>query len=124
MQRSARITIAVFAIAAVFFASGVVPIFAGEPSMGTRPNANEVGIWKAYVPHGMHGEFKNLDPIGLISGTLVHSDCSINWSDPDTDKLYCFSSTASLLSFQRWPKAKAREASDALERMKKEDLVY
>ena len=125
MQRSARITTAgVFAVAAVLFASGVVPIFAGEPSMRTKPNADEFGIWKAYALRGVHGELNNFDPIGLIGGALIHADCSINWRDPDNDKLYCFSSTASLLSFQEWPKANSRKASDALERMKKENLQY
>ena len=87
--------------------------------MGTKPNADE-GIWKAYTPHGVHGALNNYDPIGLIAGALIHADCSINFRDPDNGKLYCFSSGASLLSFQRWPKANGRKANEAFERMKKE----
>ena len=90
----------------------------------SRPDANSIGIWKAYVPRGMKAELNNYDPIGLIAGALIHADCSLNWRDPDNGKLYCFASAASLLSFQDWPKANSRKASDALERMKKEDPQY
>jgi len=127
MQRYARVTAGVFAMAAVLLlslASGVAPMFAGEPSIRTEPNASEVGIWKAYAPRGVKGELNNYDPIGLIGGALIHADCSLNWRDPDNGKLYCFSSAASLLSFQDWPKANSRKASDALERMRKENPQY
>ena len=127
MQRSARVTTGTFAMAVVFllsFAFSVAPLLAAEPSMRTRPNANEVGIWKAYAPHGIHGELNNYDPIGLIAGALIHADCSINFRDPDNSKLYCFSSGASLLSFQNWPKTNGRKANEAFERMKKENLQY
>lgn len=59
------------------------------------------GIWKAIVPPAgtMHGEFGNNDPIGLAAGAKIQADCSINWIDPDTHKLYCFSSATSLSFF-------------------------
>ena len=59
------------------------------------------GIWKAIVPPAgtMHGEFENNDPIGLAAGAKIEADCSINWIDPDTHKLYCFSSATSLSYF-------------------------
>lgn len=59
------------------------------------------GIWKAIVPPAgtMHGEFENNDPIGLAAGAKIPADCSINWVDPDTHKLYCFSSATSLSYF-------------------------
>ena len=50
----------------------------------------------------------------------IHADCSLNWRDPDNGKLYCFSSAASLLSFQEWPKTNSRKANEAFERIKKE----
>jgi len=126
MKRFAHFTTGVFAVTVLYLslASSSAPMLAGEPSMGTKPNAGEVGIWKAYAPRGMKGELNNYDPIGLIAGALIHADCSLNWRDPDNGKLYCFSSSASLLSFQDWPKANSRKASDALERMTKENPQY
>lgn len=113
MGRFASATIAV-----VLLAFGSAPMLGGEPNMRTKPHANAVGIWKAYAPRGIHGELNNYDPIGLISGALIHADCSINWRDPDNGKLYCFSSAASLLSFQNWPKANGLKASEAFEKLK------
>jgi hypothetical protein len=124
MKRFAHFTTGVFAVTVLYLSLASSPMLAGEPSMGTKPNAGEVGIWKAYAPRGMKGELNNYDPIGLIAGALIHADCSLNWRDPDNGKLYCFSSAASLLSFQDWPKANSRKASDALERMKKENPQY
>ena len=65
------------------------------------------GIWKAIVPPAgtMHGEFENNDPIGLTAGAKIQADCSINWIDPDTHKLYCFSSATSLSFFLDAPHA-------------------
>jgi hypothetical protein len=88
-----------------------------EPSMRTRPDANSIGIWKAYVPHGVKGELDNYDPIGLIAGALIKADCSINWRDPDSGKLYCFASGTSLVYFQDWPKANIRKATEALDKL-------
>ena len=56
------------------------------------------------MPHDVKGELDNYDPIGLVAGALIKADCSINWRDPDTGKLYCFSSGTSLVYFQDWPK--------------------
>jgi hypothetical protein len=65
------------------------------------------GIWKAVVPAPgtMHGEFANHDPIGLSAGVKVAADCSINWVDPDSGRLYCFSSATSLVFFLEAPGA-------------------
>ena len=59
------------------------------------------GIWKAVVPHAgsMNGEFGNNDPIGLDAGVMIKADCSLNWTNPDDGKLYCFSSATSLVFF-------------------------
>ena len=58
------------------------------------------GIWKAVVPPGsMKGEFDNNDPIGLYAGVKIKADCSLNWTNPDDHKLYCFSSATSLVFF-------------------------
>jgi hypothetical protein len=58
------------------------------------------GIWKAVVPlKPMHGEFGNLDPIGVAVGARILADCSINWINPDDGARYCFSSGTSLEYF-------------------------
>lgn len=62
--------------------------------------AEHKGIWKVVVPPvKMNGAFDDHDPIGLIAGKLIPADCSINWTDPDTHKLYCFTSATSLVYF-------------------------
>jgi hypothetical protein len=95
-------------------------VLATEPSMRTRPNANDLGIWKSYSPKGLHGEFHNYDPVGLMAGALIHTDCSINWTDPDNGKTYCFNSATSQVYFANWPKTYAAKAAEALEKMKEE----
>lgn len=78
-----------------------------NPSSGTpyEPRAvtalaTQSGIWKAVVPPvKMAGAFDDHDPIGLAAGQLIPADCSINWTDPDTHKLYCFTSATSLVYF-------------------------
>jgi hypothetical protein len=106
------------ALAAASLASTALE--AVEPSMRTKPNANEVGIWKYYVPQGMRGEFDSYDPVGLMAGTLIRADCSINWRDPDTGKLFCFWTGTSLNYFQDFPKANTERAREAFERLQGE----
>lgn len=88
-----------------------------EQSMRSRPDATSIGIWKAYVPHDVKGELDSYDPIGLVAGALIKADCSINWRDPDSGKLYCFASGTSLVYFQDWPKSYIRKASEALDKL-------
>jgi hypothetical protein len=67
-------------------------------------HAAQMGIWKAVVPPvKMKGAFDDHDPIGLAAGKMIPADCSINWTDPDTHKLYCFSSATSLVYFLNAP---------------------
>ena len=76
------------------------------------PTRHPGGIWKASVPPvGMKAEFGGHDPIGLASGAMIKADCSLNWIDPDTRKLYCFSSATSQSYFQDWPKRNIERAS-------------
>ncbi len=75
------------------------------------PGAEGKGIWKSAVPTvPMHGEFDSHDPIGLANRQFIKADCSLNWRDPDDDKLYCFSTPTSLAYFLYWPKANSRRA--------------
>ena len=112
--------VALGALGVLSLAAGLAPGFAGEPSMRTRPDANETGIWKSYTPRGVKGEFNNYDPVGLMAGALIKADCSFNWRDPDTRKLYCFASGTSFNYFQDFPKANARKAKDAFEQAQRE----
>lgn len=105
------------ALGATWLTLSGLPTFAGEPSMRDRPNANELGIWKSYSPKGLHGEFHNYDPVGLMAGALIRTDCSINWTDPDTRKTYCFNSATSQVYFANWPKTYADKAAAALRKM-------
>jgi YHS domain-containing protein len=68
---------------------------------------DHAGIWKAVTPRDgtMHGEFGNHDPIGVSAGVKIKADCSINWVDPDSGRLYCFSSATSLEVFLDAPHA-------------------
>jgi len=86
MKRFAHFTTGVFAVTVLYLslASSSAPMLAGEPSMGTKPNAGEVGIWKAYAPRGMKGELNNYDPIGLIAGALIHATARLIGATPTT----------------------------------------
>jgi hypothetical protein len=67
----------------------------------TASDAEHAGIWKAVSPASgtMHGEFANNDPFGVSVGVKIQADCSLNWIDPDSGKLYCFSTATSLVYF-------------------------
>jgi hypothetical protein len=61
--------IANIALAVMCLTTSVIPTIAAETSMRDRPHANDLGIWKSYSPRGLHGEFHNYDPVGLMAGT-------------------------------------------------------
>jgi len=98
-------------------ALGITSAFGEEQSMRTRHNATDVGIWKAYTPKDLHGEFNNYDPVGLMAGDLIHTDCSINYTDADTHKTYCFNSATSQVYFSNWPKTYADKAAQAYQQL-------
>ncbi len=108
--------IGIFALVVAAISSAAL----ADPNRRLQPNANDVGIWKSYSAHGLRGELNNYDPIGLIAGELIHTDCSINFTDPDNHKTYCFNSPTSLNYFENWPKTYARRAEDALLELTKE----
>jgi hypothetical protein len=74
---------------------------------------DHAGIWKAAIPPpgSMHGEFDSNDPIGVVAGARIWADCSINWTDPDSHRLYCFSSATSLVYFLEAPQDYLRRAA-------------
>lgn len=78
--------------------------FAATAGAASEPVSG--GIWKAAVPaHAMHGEFANMDVLGLAVGAKIPADCSLNWINPDDGKLYCFVSGTSLVVFLEHPHA-------------------
>jgi hypothetical protein len=100
MTVGAALTLAVTCSLAIGCAAGAAFATGAGEAPGPRRGDAAVGIWKAVVPPGaMHGEFANNDPLGLAAGVAIPADCSINWVDPDADKLYCFSSATSLVLF-------------------------
>jgi hypothetical protein len=95
--------VAALTVALISHAAGAPRAAAAD----SPPDARNGGIWKAVVPRPgtMRGEFDNDDPIGLAAGVRIPADCSINWTDPDAGKLYCFSSATSLVLFLDAPHA-------------------
>lgn len=75
-------------------------------------DADDGGIWKAFVPDGTVGEFGSHDPVGLIAGKQILADCSLNWRDQH-DRLYCFSSGTSLVHFLDQPQTFTQRARQA-----------
>jgi hypothetical protein len=130
--RSARVLIAACAAAAaslVAAAESDAPVQPGKAAQTSPGDVREAaaqhganakdpdhaGIWKeAMPPRGtMHGEFENNDPIGLTAGVKIKADCSLNWVDPDTHRLYCFSSATSLVFFLDQPRSYLARASES-----------
>jgi len=110
--RSSAASLALATLTASLMAAAVQAALATDADGQTAAtDAARVGIWKAVVPPAaMHGEFDNDDPIGLTAGVRIKADCSINWIDPDTGKLYCFSSATSLVVFLEAPRAHLERA--------------
>ncbi len=90
--------------------AGVVAAAQAHDVASTDPA--RAGIWKAAIPPSgsMRGEFDSNDPIGVMAGARIWADCSINWTDPDDRRLYCFSSATSLVYFLEAPQAYLRRA--------------
>ena len=87
------------AIAAALCFSALVPALAADqpptpaPAMTPSP---------AVAPKG---EFDDSCAMGLASGQVVKTDCSVNWTAPD-GKVYCFSTEASKEAFPQEPRRK------------------
>ena len=84
-----------------------------------KSQSSDAGIWKWVVPPvKMKGAFDDNDPIGVITGRKIPADCSINWTDPDTHRLFCFSSATSLVYFLNTPKGYTARADKAWQGIK------
>jgi hypothetical protein len=78
------------------------------------------GMWDIGRPHPMKGKgaFDDHDPIGVAAGKLIPTDCSLYWSDPDTHRILCFGSQASLVYFLAAPKTNTARAEKAWRTLK------
>jgi YHS domain-containing protein len=57
------------------------------------------------------GEFDDSCAMGLASGQVVKTDCSVNWTAPD-GKVYCFSTEASKAAFLKNPDENIQKAKE------------
>ena len=57
------------------------------------------------------GEFDHSCAMGLASGQVVKTDCSVNWTAPD-GKVYCFSTEASKATFLKSPDENIQKAKE------------
>ena len=57
------------------------------------------------------GEFDDSCAMGLASGQVVKTDCSVNWTAPD-GKVYCFSTEASKAAFLKSPDENIQKAKE------------
>ena len=57
------------------------------------------------------GEFDNSCAMGLASGQIVKTDCSVSWTAPD-GKIYCFSTDASKETFLKNPTENIQKAKE------------
>jgi YHS domain-containing protein len=57
------------------------------------------------------GEFDDSCAMGLASGKVVKTDCSVNWTAPD-GKVYCFSTEASKEAFLKNPTENVQKAKE------------
>ena len=64
----------------------------------------------SHSPAAPKGEFDDSCAMGLASGQVVKTDCSVNWTAPD-GKVYCFSTAASKEAFLKNPDEKDRKST-------------
>ena len=57
------------------------------------------------------GEFDNSGAMGLASGKMVKTDCSVNWKAPD-GKVYCFSTEEAKTTFLKDPDENIQKAKE------------
>jgi YHS domain-containing protein len=99
----ASVARATAAAAALWFAAAV-PVMAADQPMTNTPAMTP-------APAPPTGEFDNSCTMGLATGQVVKTDCSINWSAPD-GKVYCFSREASREAFLKNPTENIQKARE------------
>jgi hypothetical protein len=83
-----------------------------DPRIADEQPGHSWGMWDIGRPHPLKGKgaFDDHDPIGIAAGKLIPSDCSVNWIDPDSHRVFCFGSQASLVYFLAAPKSNEARA--------------
>jgi YHS domain-containing protein len=85
---------------------------AAAPSMAAdQPPTSTPAMTPAPAAAPPKGEFDNSCTMGLASGQVVKTDCSINWTAPD-GKVYCFSREASKETFLKNPSENIQKAKE------------
>ena len=92
-------------VAALCFAAAA-PLMAAD-----RPPTNTPAMTPAPAAAPLKGEFDNSCAMGLASGQVVKTDCSVNWTAED-GKVYCFSSEASKEAFLKNPTENIQKARE------------
>ena len=90
------------AVAAALCFAAAAPLMAAD-----QPPTNTPAMTPAPAAAPPKGEFDNSCAMGLASGQVVKTDCSINWTAPD-GKVYCFSREASKEAFLKNPSRTSR----------------
>jgi YHS domain-containing protein len=93
-------------------ASAVALCFAVSASvMAAEPTTNAPAMMPAPAAAPPKGEFDNSCAMGLASGQVVKTDCSVNWAAPD-GKVYCFSTEGSKQAFLKDPGENIQKARE------------
>ena len=87
----------------------------------SKKGGGDWDMWDIGRPHPMQGkgEFGGNDAIGVAAGKRIPTDCSLYWDNPDTHKILCFSSQASLVYFLEAPQTNAARAEKRWHEMQK-----
>ncbi len=93
------------AVALCFGAAALAPAMAADEHPTPAPAMTPA---PAVSPEG---EFDNSCTMGLASGQVVKTDCSVNWTAPD-GKVYCFSTEASKAAFLKNPDENVQKAKE------------
>ena len=94
------------AVAAALCFAAAAPLMAAD-----QPPTNTPAMTPAPAAAPLKGEFDNSCAMGLASGQVVKTDCSVNWTAED-GKVYCFSSEASKEAFLKNPTENIQKARE------------
>lgn len=91
-----------------------------DPRIADQQPGRSWGMWDIGRPHPLQGKgaFADHDPIGVAAGKLIPTDCSVHWTNPDTQQIFCFASQASLSYFLSAPQANTARAEKAWHALK------
>jgi len=85
--------------------------FASAPSIAADQSPTTAPAMTPSPAAAPKGEFNDSCAMGLASGQVVKTDCSVNWTAPD-GKVYCFSTEASKEAFLKNPDENIQKARE------------